>query len=275
MGKLDTGTNDLIGRIEGHVAVLSFNRPERRNALSEGVYAGFSEALPRIAADPDVRVLMLTGEGGAFCAGGDVKGMNERNKSTGSGQPQSVEFGIADLRRRQNQVTMALRNLPQPVVAALPGAAAGAGLSIALAADVRIAAERAIVVTAFANIGASGDFGSSWFLPRIVGEARAKHLLFTSPRLAAREAEDLGIVNVVLPDENFPDAALAWCADLASRAPIALRYMKENLNRSLDVSLQAALDAEATAMVRTMSTADHREAAAAFVEKRTPRFSGS
>lgn len=275
MGELNTGTDDLIGRIEGHVAVLSFNRPDRRNALSEGVYAGFSEALPRIAADPDVRVLMLTGEGGAFCAGGDVKGMNERNKSAGSGQPRSVEFGIADLRRRQNQVTMALRNLPQPVVAALPGAAAGAGLSIALAADVRIAAERAIVMTAFANVGASGDFGTSWFLPRIVGEARAKHLMFTTPRLTAREAADLGIVNVVLPDENFPDAALAWCADLASRAPIALRYMKENLNRSLDVSLQAALDAEATAMVRTMSTADHREAAAAFVEKRTPRFSGS
>lgn len=275
MGELNTGTNDLIGRIDGHVAVLSFNRPDRRNALSEGVYAGFAEALPRIAADPDVRVLMLTGEGGAFCSGGDVKGMNERNTSTDSGQPRSVEFGIADLRRRQNQVTMALRNLPQPVVAALPGAAAGAGLSIALAADVRIAAERAIVMTAFANVGASGDFGTSWFLPRIVGEARAKHLMFTTPRLTAREAADLGIVNVVLPDDNFPEAAIAWCAELASRAPIALRYMKENLNRSLDVSLQAALDAEASAMLRTMSTADHREAAAAFVEKRTPRFSGS
>lgn len=275
MGELKTGTDDLIGRIEGHVAVLSFNRPDRRNALSEGVYAGFAEALPQIAGNPEVRVLMLTGEGGAFCAGGDVKGMNERNKSASSGQPRSVEFGIADLRRRQNQVTMALRNLPQPVVAALPGAAAGAGLSIALAADVRIAAERAIVMTAFANVGASGDFGTSWFLPRIVGEARAKHLMFTTPRLSAREAADLGIINEVLPDENFPDAALAWCTDLASRAPIALRYMKENLNRSLDVSLQAALDAEATAMVRTMSTADHREAAAAFVEKRSPRFDGS
>ncbi|MEY2966180.1 MAG: hypothetical protein RLY50_230, partial [Actinomycetota bacterium] len=261
---------------EGHVAVLSFNRPDRRNALSEGVYAGFAEALPRIAADPEIRVVMLTGEGGAFCAGGDVKGMNERNRGAAAAdQPRSVEFGIADLRRRQNQVTMALRNLPQPVVAALPGAAAGAGLSIALAADVRIAAERAIVMTAFANVGASGDFGTSWFLPRIVGEARAKHLMFTTPRLTARQALDFGIINEVLPDDNFPETALAWCTDLASRAPIALRYMKENLNRALDVSLQAALDAEAAAMVRTMSTADHREAAAAFVEKRPPRFSGS
>jgi enoyl-CoA hydratase/carnithine racemase len=159
-------------------------------------------------------------------------------------------------------------------VAALPGAAAGAGLSIALAADIRIAAERAIVMTAFANVGASGDFGTSWFLPRLVGEAKAKELMFTSPRLTAREAKDLGIINVVLPDEDFETQALAWCQSLAQRAPIALRYMKENLNRAGDVSLQAALDAEASAMVRTMGTDDHKEAAAAFVEKRAPRFTG-
>jgi 2-(1,2-epoxy-1,2-dihydrophenyl)acetyl-CoA isomerase len=160
------------------------------------------------------------------------------------------------------------------VIAALPGAAAGAGLSIALAADIRIAAERAIVMTAFANVGASGDFGSSWFLPRLLGEAKAKELLFTSPRLTAREAKELGIINVVLPDENFEVSAVEWCQSLAQRAPIALRYMKENINRAGDVSLQSALDAEATAMVRTMSTADHREAAAAFVEKRSPNFTG-
>jgi len=276
MGTIDTGSDDLIGRIEGHVAVLSFNRPDRRNALSEGVYAGFERTLPQIAASPDVRVLMVTGEGGAFCAGGDVKGMNEHNKAaTRTETGASVEARIAGLRSRQNLVSLAMRRLPQPVVAALPGAAAGAGLSIALAADVRIAAERAIVMTAFANVGASGDFGTSWFLPRLIGEARAKHLMFTTPRLSAREAEQLGIVNVVLPDENFATAALEWCHDLAGRAPIALRYMKENINRSMEVTLPAALDAEATAMVRTMGTADHREAAAAFVEKRAPRFSGA
>lgn len=276
MATIDTGTNDLIGRIEGHVAVLSFNRPDRRNALSEGVYAGFERALPLIAANADVRVVMITGEGGAFCAGGDVKGMNERNKAaSSSGDRSSLEDRIEGLRQRQNLVSLALRKLPQPVVAALPGAAAGAGLSIALAADVRIAAERAIVMTAFANVGASGDFGTSWFLPRLVGESRAKHLMFTTPRLSAREAEQLGIINVVLPDDGFASAALEWCHDLANRAPIALRYMKENVNRSMDVSLQSALDAEAVAMVRTMGTADHREAAAAFVEKRAPRFSGN
>lgn len=273
MSTLDTGQNDLLGRIEGNVAILSFNRPDRRNALSEEVYAGFATALPRIAARDDVHVLMITGEGGAFCAGGDVKGMNDAHRSTTT-QPSSVEERIAGLRARQNTVTAALRALPQPVVAALPGAAAGAGLSIALAADLRIAAQSAILITAFSNIGASGDFGSSWFLPRLMGEAKAKELMFLSPRLTAREANELGLINDVLADENFAASALQWCQSLAQRAPIALRYMKENIHRAHDVSLQTALDAEAAAMVRTMATDDHKEAAAAFVEKRAPRFTG-
>ncbi len=275
---IDTGTDDLLGRIDGHVAVLSFNRPERRNALSAPMYEGFGRALPQIERDPSVRVLMVTGEGGAFCAGGDVKGMHENNTSGGSeaadATPASLEDRVAWLRSRQALVSLALRQLPMPVVAALPGAAAGAGLSMALAADLRIAAERAVLVTAFANVGASGDFGTSWFLPRIVGEARAKELMFTSPRLTAAEAADLGIVNRILPDEGFAEAALAYCHDLASRAPIALRYMKENINRAVGSTLAEALDAEASAMVRTMGTADHHEAAAAFVEKRPPEFSG-
>lgn len=273
MTTLDTGQHDLVGRIEGPVAILSFNRPDRRNALSEQVYAGFAKVLPEIAARTDIHVVMITGEEGAFCAGGDVKGMNESHRS-GSVHSVSVEERIEGLRSRQNTVSAALRALPQPVIAALPGAAAGAGLSIALAADIRIAAERAIVMTAFANVGASGDFGSSWFLPRLVGEAKAKELMFTSPRLTAREAKELGIINVVLPDEDFTASAVAWCRSLAQRAPIALRYMKENINRAGDVTLQAALDAEATAMVRTMATDDHKEAAAAFVEKRAPKFTG-
>jgi 2-(1,2-epoxy-1,2-dihydrophenyl)acetyl-CoA isomerase len=277
MTEIETGTDDLLGRIEGHVAVLSFNRPQRRNALSDAMYDGFGRALPVIERDPSVRVLLVTGEGGAFCAGGDVKGMHERNAASGAGAggSQSLEDRVAWLRSRQALVSLALRRLPKPVVAALPGAAAGAGLSMALAADLRVAAERAVLVTAFANVGASGDFGTSWFLPRLVGEARAKELMFLSPRLTAAEAADLGLVNRVLDDEGFAQAALAFCHDLAARAPIALRYMKENVNRALEATLHEALDAEATAMVRTMGTADHREAAAAFVEKRSPEFSGN
>lgn len=280
---IDTGTDDLLGRIDGHVAVLSFNRPERRNALSSPMYEGFDRVLPQLERDPSVRVLLLTGEGGAFCAGGDVKGMHENSISAhsngdmaldGTATAPSFEDRVSWLRASQAAVSLALRRLPMPVVAALPGAAAGAGLSMALAADLRLAAERAVLVTAFANVGASGDFGTSWFLPRLVGEARAKELMFTSPRLSAAQAAELGIVNRVFPDEGFAEAALAFCHDLASRAPIALRYMKENVNRAMGSTLAEALDAEAAAMVRTMSTADHREAAAAFVEKRQPKFSG-
>lgn len=280
--QLDTGTEDLLGRIDDHVGVLTFNRPDRRNALSEGVYAGFGRALPQLAADPGVRVLMLTGNGGAFCAGGDVKRMDERNKAGPSGgnaasppAAPSPEERVADLRRRQRTVSLALQDFPNPVVAALPGAAAGAGLSIALAADLRIAAERAILVTAFTGVGASGDFGGSWFLTQLVGAAKAKELYFRSPRLSAREAEGLGLVNEVLPNENFEKLALDYCHELAARAPIALGYIKENINRAMTVDLATALDAEAPAMVRTMSTSDHREAAAAFVEKRSPTFNGN
>lgn len=274
--QIDTGTDDLIGRIDGHVAVLSFNRPDRRNALSDAMYDGFAMALPELERNPDVRVLLVTGEGGAFCAGGDVKGMHANHTGSATrARPASTEDSVAWLRSRQGLVSLALRRFAHPVVAALPGAAAGAGLSMALAADLRIAAERAVIVTAFANVGASGDFGSSWFLPRLVGEAKAKELMFLSPRLTAAEAADLGLVNRVLPDEGFADAALSFCQELASRAPIALRYMKENVDRALGSTLAEALDAEAAAMVRTMGTADHREAAAAFVEKRTPRFSGT
>lgn len=274
---IETGTDDLIAHVDGNVGVIAFNRPERRNALSDAVYDGFAMALPAFAADRDVRVIMVTGTGGAFCAGGDVKGMNEAHQAgtERAGRPVAVEDRVAWLRQRQRAVSLAIHEHPKPVVAALPGPAAGAGLSIALAADIRLAAERALLVTAFANVGASGDFGGSWFLTQLVGSAKAKELYFTSPRLTAAEACDLGLVNLVLPDDGFDKAALDWCRQLAERAPIAIRLMKENLNRAERCDLATALDAEASNMVRAMSTDDHKEAAAAFVEKRPPVFGGS
>jgi 2-(1,2-epoxy-1,2-dihydrophenyl)acetyl-CoA isomerase len=273
---IDTGTDHLLAHVDDHVGVITFNRPERRNALSNHMYEGFGRALPTMAQDPEVRVVMVTGAGGAFCAGGDVKGMNEANRAGGSrpGYASSFDDRVAQLRTWQNMVSLALHRFPKPVVAAVPGAAAGAGLSIALGADLRLAAERSIFVTAFANVGASGDFGGSWFLTRLVGTAKAKELYWTSPRLSSAEALSLGIVNQVLPDEGFDEAALQWCHDLAARAPIAARLMKENLNRAITSDLATALDGEAPNMVRSMTTADHREAAAAFVEKRAPRFTG-
>lgn len=273
---IDTGTEDLLAHVDGNLGVITFNRPERRNALSAGIYDGFAAALPAMAADNDVRVVMITGNGGAFCAGGDVKGMNESHKGGGDrpGEAPSIEGKIADLRMRQRSVSLAIHQYPKPVVAALPGAAAGAGFSIALAADLRIGAERSIMVPAFVDVGGSGDFGGSWFLTQVVGVAKAKELYFRSPRISSAEALELGLLNAVLPDDEFADAAANWCQDIAAKPPIALRYIKENLNRAVTSDLATALDAEAPAMVRSMSTADHREAVAAFVEKRSATFSG-
>lgn len=273
--ELDTGTSDLLAHVDGHVGVITFNRPDRRNALSDAMYEGFARVLPVLADNTEVRVVMVTGNGGAFCAGGDVKGMHERHQpGAAPRRGGTIQAGTDHLRRLQKQVSLALHRFPKPVVAAIPGAAAGAGMSIALACDIRLAAERALIVPAFANVGASGDFGGSWFLTQLVGTAKAKELYFTSPRLSAEDARGLGIVNQVLADDGFDAAALAWCRSLADRAPIAMGYMKENLNRAITCDLETALDAEATNMVLSMGTADHREAAAAFVEKRSPVFTG-
>lgn len=273
---IDTGTNDLLAHIDGNVGAIVFNRPDRRNALSNPMYDGFRAALGHFAQNDDVRVVMITGSGGAFCAGGDVKGMHESNE-TGTpreGRPTTREGNIDVLRRNQRDVSLFIHKMQKPVVAAIPGAAAGAGMSIALSADIRLAAERALIVTAFSGIGASGDFGGSWFLTQLVGHSKAKELYFMNPRLTAAEALDLGIVNRVLPDDGFEQAALAWCHELASRPPIAMRYIKENINRAIGSDLATCLDAEAQAMITTMATEDHHEAAAAFVEKRTPTFNG-
>lgn len=272
---IETGTEFMLGRVEDRVAVLTFNRPERRNALSSEMYDGIARALDVVRADDDIRVIMITGAGGAFCAGGDVKAMNESHVSgKGARVEMSSDDRVADLQRRQRMVSLALHEFPKPVVAAIPGAAAGAGMSIAMAADLRVASPKALIVTAFANVGASGDFGGSWFLNRLLGESKAKELYFRSPRVSADEALELGLVNAVLDGDDFEQAALMWCADLAGQAPLAMARMKENLNRASDVDLATALDAEAENMVLTMATADHREAAAAFVEKRAPIFTG-
>ena len=273
---LDTGTDDLLCWVEGSVAVISLNRPGRRNALSDAMYDGFASVLPALSIDPEVRVIMVTGEGAAFCAGGDVKAMNESHTSGGGRgtQPTDIESRTSWLRQRQRLVSLALHECPKPVIAAIPGAAAGAGLSIALAADIRIAAESAIVVPAFGSIGASGDFGGSWFLTQLVGPSKAKELYFWSPRLSAQEALELGIFNEILSGADFRSEALSYCHRLAARAPISMRFMKENINRAIGSDLATALDAEAVAMIRSMSTTDHKEAVAAFVEKRDATFNG-
>jgi 2-(1,2-epoxy-1,2-dihydrophenyl)acetyl-CoA isomerase len=274
---LETGTDDLLGWVEDGVAVLSFNRPDARNALSQAMYGGFAAALPQVIERNDIGCLVLTGEGGAFCAGGDVKGFAARNASAGQGgAAPGVEAAIDDLRRRQREVSLALHHLPKTTIAAIPGAVAGAGLSIALSCDLRIASSKAIITTAFSKIGASGDFGGSWFLTQLVGPSRAKQLYLLSDRLSAEDAERLGVVNLVAPAEEFEATWLELAKRVAAGPTLAYRYIKENINRAASgADLAACLDAEAAAMVKTMRSADHREAAAAFVEKRAAVFHGN
>jgi 2-(1,2-epoxy-1,2-dihydrophenyl)acetyl-CoA isomerase len=274
MTDIDTGTNDLLARVDDGVAVLTMNRPERRNALSGPMLDALGRMLAGMEVDDDVGCVVLTGAGGAFCAGGDVKGM----ASGGDAGAGTARRGFDDIVHRQRLSQRAtsgrLYEMPKPTVAALPGAAAGAGLSLALACDLRYASERAVLTTAFARVGFAGDYGGTWFLSRLVGSGKARELYYLSERLGAKEAEQLGIVNAVFPEASFEDEVMAVARRLAAGPRVAYRYMKENLNRAVNGELGECLDMEAAHHLRTGQTEDHREAAKAFVEKREPQFKG-
>ncbi len=264
-------TQDLLESVDGGIATLTMNRPEARNALTRPMMAALAEALPRLAADATVRLVVLTGTGNAFCAGGDVKGF-ARNAA---GAPATVTFDhkVTDLRARM-EVSRWLHEMPKPTLAVIPGPAAGAGLSLALACDLRIAAADAKLTTAFSKVGLSGDFGGSYFLNQLVGAAKAREMYFTAEVLRGDEAQRIGLVNRAVPSAELAAAARAWAMELAALPTIAVGYMKRNLNTGLRGSLADVLDAEAIHMIRTFDTDDHKGAAAAFVEKRAPRFNG-
>ena len=262
---------DLLHRIEGGIATLTMNRPEARNALSAEMAEGLAEALPRLAQDAAVRLVVLTGAGAAFCAGGDVKGFARRAGNEASAS--TFDHRVNDLRRRM-ELSRWLHEMPKPTLAVMPGPAAGAGLSLALACDLRIAADDAKITTAFSRIGLSGDFGGSYFLTHLVGAAKAREMYFTGQVLSGAEAQRLGLVHRAVPAAELPGAAQAWAEELAALPTIAIGYMKRNLNAGLRGSLAEVMDLEAIHMVRTFETADHKAAAAAFVDRRPPRFEG-
>jgi enoyl-CoA hydratase/carnithine racemase len=269
--KLDTGTNELLAEQADGVVLLTLNRPRSRNALSDSLSPALRRIFSRLASDEDARCIVLTGAGTAFCAGGDVKGMGGKADPR---RPRTRAEAVADLTERQRALTGALYALPQPTIAALPGPAAGAGLSIALACDLRIAAESAFITTGFANIGLSGDYGASFFLTQLVGTARARELFYTGERLPASDCAALGIVNRVVPDAQLRDETLALARQLAAGPTVAYRHMKANLDLALRADLPTCLAREAEGLVTSAQTADHREAVRAFVEKRKPDFRG-
>jgi 2-(1,2-epoxy-1,2-dihydrophenyl)acetyl-CoA isomerase len=275
MRTIDTGTADLLAAVEDGVATLTMNRPDRRNAMSRAMNEALARVLADVEVDDDVGCVVVTGSGGAFCAGGDVKGMaGGRDAGAGAGPPTTYDAGVHRQRLNQRAISQRLYEMPKPTIAALPGAAAGAGLSIALACDLRYATPNAVLTTAFAKVGFAGDYGGTWFLTRLVGSGKARELYYFSDKLSAEEAERLGIVNAILPIETFIDDVAERALRLARGPTVAYRYMKENLNRAVHGELGECLDMEAAHHIRTGQTEDHKEAAKAFVEKRQPTFHG-
>lgn len=256
----------LEARSEG-IVTLKLNRPDRLNALSPEIVDGLLEALPRLAKDPLVGAIVLTGAGRGFCAGGDVRGMAEKSDQ------RSIEEAVADLRHRM-EISRLLHEVPKPTVAMVNGPAAGAGLALALACDLRVAGRSARFVTAFANVGFSGDFGGSYFLSRLIGTGKARELYYTGEALDATEALALGIVNRVAPDDQLVDATMELCRKFANGPRIALALMKQHFNSAETGTLVELLDLEARHQIVTGRTDDHREAVRAFVEKRRPEFKG-
>ena len=272
MTTIDTGTDHLLAEVDDGVAVLTMNRPERRNAFSTDMVYAMGRVLADLEIDDSVGAVVVTGAGGAFCAGGDVKAMAEKSALF---SPDASYDDLVNLQRINQRATSGkLWSMGKPTIAALPGAAAGAGFSLALSCDLRYAADTAILTTAFARVGFAGDYGGTWFLTRLIGSAKAKELYFFSERMSAKEAMDLGIVNGVFAADALHDEVMALARKLANGPRVALRYMKENLNRAVLTPFEQCSDIEVTHHAHTGTTEDHREAAMAFVEKREPQFRG-
>ena len=271
--KIDTGTDELLCNVDERVATITLNRPEKRNALSDRLTPALRQTLLDLETRSDVGCIIITGSGSAFCAGGDVGGMGASKTPADAPQP-SAEERTRTLIQKQETLTLRLADHAKPTIASLPGVAAGAGLSIALACDIRIAAASTFITTAFRNIGFSGDYGGSWLLTQLIGPSRAKDLYYTARRVHADEAVQLGLFNRVVADEELASATLELARQIASGPPIALGYMKENINRAVTGDLRSCLALEADRMTRCAATKDHKEAVSAFLEKRPPLFSG-
>ena len=268
---IDTGTDQLRCDIIDRVAVITLNRPDARNALSDALTGALRRQIHDRGRDAAVGALLLTGAGKAFCAGGDVKGMGGRAANT---TPTTPDERFESMRARHHEIAGALRVLRKPSIAALPGPAAGAGLAIALACDLRVASRSAFVSTGYARIGLPGDYGIAWLLTRAVGPGRARELMLLGERIDMVRAEQLGLVNRVFEDEILHAEALALARQLAHGPAVAQRYIKDNLDEALEIDHATAIDNEAERLLRATGSEDHKEAVAAFVEKREPAFKG-
>jgi len=263
-------SEELLYRLENRVALLTLNRPERLNALTRDMMQALLARLSACAINDAVGCVVLTGAGGAFCSGGDVR---VQAQVAAEGTAETPEQRT-DLLRTSMEASRLLHEMPKPTIAMVNGVAAGAGLSLALACDLRIAGRSARMTTAFAKVGLSGDYGGTWFLTQLVGTARARELYFLSEVLDAARIEAMGLANKVVADTELAAETMVLAEKLGNGPSVALRYMKRNLNVAESGPLASGLDSEAYGMLRARASEDHKEAARAFVEKRAPVFRG-
>jgi len=248
------------------IATITLNRPERLNAITFEVYRELTDFFADLRDDKDARVVVITGAGRAFCSGGDVRDI------IGSLQGRDAE-GLLDFTRLTCELIQNMRALPKPIIASLNGTTAGAGACIALASDIRIAAEEAKIAFIFVKVGLAGtDMGATYLLPRVVGLAKATELLMTGDFVDAKEAERIGLYNRVVPRAELETATREFAEKLAHGPALGLAKTKEMLNREMHMGFESSLEAEAVAQALCMQTPDFKEAHAAFLEKRPAKF---
>ena len=256
----------LEGKHDG-IATLVMNRPDRLNALNSELASALNEALARIAEDQSVNVVVITGAGRAFCAGGDLAAI-------GKGRQSGDTQGLEPVLRGGMQMVLKMRTMPQPVIAAVNGPAAGAGMNVALAADIRIAAEEATFGQNFSKVGLYPDYGGTYFLPQLVGPSKAAELFYTGDMIDAKTALALGIVNQVVPAAQLETAVKALAQNIAQGPSLAIRAVKKALFASEAKELAQALDYEVREQIRCFMSEDCSEGIRAFFDKRPPKFQG-
>ena len=256
----------ILTKVTDRIATLAFNRPEKMNALNSELISNSIELLRKWSSDPTIGVVVLTGIGRAFCAGGDVSMMAKESN-------QSLEESIDSLRSWQ-ELSSLLYNMPKVTIAAVNGFAMGAGLGICLSCDLRIASDQAKFGTAYAKVGFGGDFGTTWLLTRYAGAPKAKELLFFADVIDANEAHHIGLVNRVVAQDQFEIEVTKWAARIATGPLTSYRYMKANVNLATTADFRSMIDREAETHLRCGQTEDHKEGVQAFLEKRAPKFNG-
>jgi enoyl-CoA hydratase/carnithine racemase len=260
-------SDKLLFEIKEGIATITLNHPDKLNAFDDGMLSDWIDALEQCRTSDDVNVIVLTGAGRAFCSGGDVGGFKERSEAT----PAKIKQRIAD---RTQRLPKKFAEIDKPIIAAINGAAYGGGLDVAMMCDLRFAAESAKLAETYARMGLVPGAGGAWYLPRLIGAARALEMFWTTEPITAREAERIGLVNRVFPDDKLMEGTYAVARKIADGAPLSNRIIKKVLYQGLTLDLNGALDLVASNMPIVRTSEDHQEAVAAFKEKRKPAFKG-